>query len=520
MPLGIADNVGIGAGAHGGIERAGLGGALSPRRAIETVKELLASPQFRDGVRLFAIGAAVSFSKVVFDAVLATIKRWFIGEAVFRGRDEAYRWILLLMMTQPGFRQAPRAVEVSTRPTLLVDQGASYRGEVNENETKEAWTSVQGKESEDMEKGTSHVSPSSTDDKTAGLGVHFYPATGEKVSFTFDGVRFWASRERQLVGDESWDESIKLSYLSLSSTSLRRLIKHAKEQFQHCTRGRVSIRRVDRYGNWIEAPGIAKRSIDSVHLPMDMKGRLLDDARSFLSPETRRWYEDRGIPYRRGYLFYGQPGSGKSSLCHVLASEMERPIYVLNLSASSMDDETFNERMNEVPGGSLLLIEDVDAAFVNRSASKESKQKSNRGGISFSTLLNALDGVGAVEGRLLCLTTNHIDRLDSALIRPGRIDLRLEFRNANRQQAKELFLRWYMPRSDRSIGSGQESEGERARIQERAEQFAQQIVPDTVSVAAVQGFLLTCGKDQDRALREVGAWMAEQRSNDSAGTGQ
>jgi hypothetical protein len=517
MPVGFADNVGIGTSSSGGI-----GGSLSPKRAVKTIKDILASDQFRDGVRLFAIGAAVSASKVVFDAILTTFKRLFIGEATFRGRDEAFRWMLLLMISQPSFRKSPRAVEISSRPTLLVDLGADYRGEINEDEAKATWASVSGKESDDLEdRSSSYSLKQKTDEEEndGSLGVHFFPATGESVSFRFEGVRFWASRERQLVGDESWDETIKLSYLSRSTTPLRKLVKHAQEQYKQRSRGRVTIHRLDKYGNWYEAAGIAKRSVESVHLPTNVKERLLGDAKYFLSPQTRQWYGDRGIPYRRGYILYGQPGSGKSSLVHVLASETDKPIYTLNLAAGSLDDETFLERMGQVPSGALVLMEDVDAAFIDRTASEDAKAshaKAKRGGgVSFSTLLNALDGVGAVEGRLLCMTTNHVDKLDPALIRPGRIDLRFEFRNASQEQAKELFLRWYLPRSSSTPSSLIEKDAHpepvRAdEIRAFANEFARQILPHTVSVAAIQGFLLSCGTDHQKAAQEIGTWQREQ----------
>lgn len=520
MPFGFADSMGVGTQSHNRSSHWFAGGPLSPGRAIETIKELLSSPQFQDGVRLFAIGAAVSASKLIFDSIFTALKRIFIGQATFRGRDEAFRWMMLLMMSQPSFRQSPRAVEVSARPTLLVDYEANIHGELNEDEIREAWASVQERDSDDIEKGQLEERQDEHP-SMRGLGVHFYPATEEMVSFTFEGVRFWASRQRELVGDESWDETIKLYYLSLSSNPLRRVIKHARNLFKQSTRGRISILRVDRYGHWHESGGIAKRSVDSVHLPFGIKERILEDAKNFLSPETRRFFEERGIPYRRGYLLYGVPGSGKSSLCHVLASETDRPIYVLNLSASSMDDETFNERMSEIPGGALVLIEDVDAAFVDREANPENQKKGKKGtGISFSTLLNALDGIGAVEGRLLCLTTNHIEKLDPALIRPGRIDLRFEFKNANQEQAKELFLRWYLPRGDSIIEIDKEKiqiphQQECSTVQRLAQSFSKKVASHTISVAALQGFLLSCGKDFQKAENEIDDWLKEQGSIES-----
>jgi chaperone BCS1 len=467
---------------------------LDPRSAFDRLKELLQSPQFQDGIKLFAIGAAVSFAKSSADAIWAGIKRYFLATATFRGRDEAYRWVLLFMTTHPNFQKSPRAVEVSARPSLLVDSQADSRGLLSEGEIQATWRDVQGKSYD--EKETQRMAKEENEDKQLNIGVHFFPAPGEQMHFVFQGTHFWASRERQLVGDTEWDETITLSFLSLSSTPLRKLIKHARVMYQEHARGRVAIHRVDRYGNWTTASGLTKRSIESVHLPGTMKEDLLEDAKNFISLETKRWYGDRGIPYRRGYLFHGPPGSGKSSLCHVLASVIEQPIYVLNLSSNSMSDAEFLERMSDIPARSIVLIEDVDAAFVQREAVSDGSKKSS---VSFSALLNAIDGVGASEGRLLCITTNHIDRLDKALIRPGRVDERFAFSNATEGQARDIFLRWYMPR-----------DGYSNDITLAADAFAKSIPKDKVSVAALQGFLLGCGKEYRKAVDQVASWAVEQ----------
>lgn len=484
---------------------------LTPKSAFERVKEIVQSQQFQDGIKIFAIGAAVSASKSIADSIWSALKRLFVAQATFRGRDEAYRWMLLFMTTHPNFRKSPRAVEVSARPSLLIDSQVDARGLMSGGEIKSLWNSLEGKDTDDDDKTTSQVEKKrrieleqERQEKKDSLGVHFFPAPGEQLHFVYQGTHFWASRERQLVGDTEWDETITLSFVSLTSTPLRRLIKQARQMYQDHTRGRISIYRTDRYGNWISSSGVSKRPADSVHLPGTMKEELLEDATRFISTETRRWYNDRGIPYRRGYLFHGPPGTGKSSLCHVLASVLEEPIYVLNLSSSSMGDAEFLERMSEIPSGSIVLIEDVDVAFAKRNESNlggglmEEDKKANLS-ISFSALLNAIDGVGAAEGRILCITTNYIDRLDKALIRPGRIDKRFQFNCATPSQAKELFLRWYMPKN-----------GSFEKVEAQANVFAQSIPNNLVSVAALQGFLLGCGDDYNKAVREVGRWIQEQ----------
>jgi chaperone BCS1 len=259
---------------------------FSPRSAFDRLKEVVQSQQFQDAIKLFAIGAAVSASKTIADAILSAIKRIFVANAVFRGRDEAYRWMLLFMTTHPNFQKSPRAVEVSARPSLLIDSTrAGYRGELSEGEIAATWRDVQGKDIDDDEKAEMEEQQRQ---KEASLGVHLFPAAGEQMAFVFEGTRFWAIRERQLVGDTEWDETITLSFVSLSSAPLRKLIKHIRQKFIDHSRGRIAIHRVDDYNNWVSGSGISKRSIESVYLPGTMKEDLLADARRFISPETRK----------------------------------------------------------------------------------------------------------------------------------------------------------------------------------------------------------------------------------------
>jgi mitochondrial chaperone BCS1 len=110
---------------------------------------------------------------------------------------------------------------------------------------------------------------------------------------------------------------------------------------------------------------------------------------------------------------------------------------MLSLTNNKLSDQNIADLLQKTPARSLILIEDIDAFFNARE--KQEKQVE----ISFSGLLNALDGVAAQEGRIVVLTTNHRERLDAALIRPGRIDKQLELGYASAAQARGLFLRFH-----------------------------------------------------------------------------
>ena len=113
----------------------------------------------------------------------------------------------------------------------------------------------------------------------------------------------------------------------------------------------------------------AKRMLPSVILDNGVKEGILDDVHDFM--KNGKWYSDRGIPYRRGYLLYGPPGSGKTSFIQALAGELDYNICILNLSENNLTDDRLNHLMNNMPERSILLLEDIDAAFNKRSQSGE-----------------------------------------------------------------------------------------------------------------------------------------------------
>lgn len=148
----------------------------------------------------------------------------------------------------------------------------------------------------------------------------------------------------------------------------------------------------------------------------------------------------KGVPYRRGYLLYGPPGTGKTSFTQAIAGLMNFNICYLNLSGDRLDDDSLNRALNEAPAHSIILLEDIDGIFVEREAVNSGSQGRR---VTFSGLLNALDGVRSQEGRILFMTTNHREKLDPALLRPGRCDVQVELKNASFKQIKGMFQRFF-----------------------------------------------------------------------------
>ncbi|XP_076339121.1 mitochondrial chaperone BCS1 isoform X2 [Tachypleus tridentatus] len=217
-----------------------------------------------------------------------------------------------------------------------------------------------------------------------------------------------------------------------------------------------------------------RRPLTSVILDNGISERIYSDVKGFI--KGPQWYTERGIPYRRGYLLFGPPGCGKSSFITALAGELEYSICVLNLSERGLSDDRLNHLMSIAPQQSLILLEDIDAAFVSREDNAKLKvayEGLNR--VTFSGLLNMLDGVASAEARILFMTTNYLERLDPALIRPGRVDMKEYIGYASGRQLKRMYQRFYPEQPE-----------------EKAEKFVQAVQKHgkEVSMALVQGYFM------------------------------
>lgn len=191
--------------------------------------------------------------------------------------------------------------------------------------------------------------------------------------------------------------------------------------------------------HWMPQRNRVMRMLDTVVLPTEQTGRLIADVQRFI--ERRKWYGEHGIPYRRGYMFAGQPGTGKTSLAMALAGHFKREIFVLNLG-SLADDEKLIEAMGEVSQDAVLLLEDIDAIHAAAVRTDESGE-GHQSAITASALLNTIDGAMATEGRVLIMTSNHPERIDPALLRPGRVDVYETIGPLEPGDIARLFLKFY-----------------------------------------------------------------------------
>jgi ATP-dependent Zn protease len=212
---------------------------------------------------------------------------------------------------------------------------------------------------------------------------------------------------------------------------------------------------------WTARKSNNSRKLETIILKNGLRDEIKNDLELFLNSEE--WYSHRDIPYTRGYLFYGYPGTGKTSMIKGMSLYCQRHIHFLMLQNVKDDNELLDLMKNIKYDKTILVIEDIDATIkavisrdllikentINKSLRNRKNKKNNnessseeekkKEGITLSGLLNALDGVFNNHGRILIMTTNHPEILDDALIRPGRIDSKFKFDNCDRNQIKELF---------------------------------------------------------------------------------
>ncbi|KAI1085531.1 P-loop containing nucleoside triphosphate hydrolase protein [Whalleya microplaca] len=263
------------------------------------------------------------------------------------------------------------------------------------------------------------------------------------------------------------------------------------------------------------------RPLDTIHCDESQMNQLISNIEQYLDPATEQMYRDKCIPYRRGYLLHGPPGTGKTTLSEVLAGRFLLPLYRLDLPQIE-NDKTLVAMFLKLPSRCLVLMEDIDAVGMQREYNLEDMPGRHRG-CTLSGLLNVLDGVDAQEGRIVFMTSNFPDKLDDALVREGRIDLKVEFSYINKEAAKKMFLRIYGPwtrdyqnLSEAEVesleGSASQdfndtSKGQDPSLIELAERFASKIPEGKLTPAKLQSFFTEHLGKPDMAMEQADAWV-------------
>ena len=359
---------------------------------------LLSQPALQAAL-LAAAGALAYWLKDVPGLVVSWARRFFVSTLSVDSRDEFLFGALVEYMDQH-----PQLRGVNQFTARSVRQGTAYQ--------------------------------SLDDDLRNGQAPRAYLSPGEGLHvLRLDDAWLWLRREVQVA--QSVFERVSLSQFGRSPARLQAFLQAAIDARAARETDTLSVYIPNPFhgGDWMRARLGSRRPLSSVVLKAGQGEALLADLERFFAGRAR--YAQLGIPWRRGYLLHGPPGTGKTSLVTALASELRLNVCTLSLASPIVTDEKIHTLLAAVPQRSLLLIEDVDAFFRERDAAHAQVR------LSFSGFLNALDGVATQEGTVLFMTTNHPDRLDAALIRAGRIDERIELGLADEDQLRRLYLKFH-----------------------------------------------------------------------------
>jgi chaperone BCS1 len=389
------------------------------------------NPLLSSGAMLTVVGILAMWLRQLPAKVAAWAKHFFVTTLTVDNRDELLFPALVDYMDS---REALRRINNFT-VRVVRDQSSSYQ--------------TLGDELQQGGRPVARFSP--------GEGFHL---------FMLDGRLMWMQREVQ-IGGISVVEKIAISTFGRDKRPLEALVDAAMECRIQRELNRIAVYVPGQSSNdWTRARLGNNRKLSSVVLKQGQKESILEDLHRFFAARER--YEALGIPWRRGYMLYGPPGSGKTSLVTALASELSLNVCVLSLASPNVTDEKIGNLLSSVPRRSVILIEDVDAFFQHRSKADSSVR------VSYSGFINALDGVAAHEGSVVFLTTNHPQLIDEAAIRSGRVDFRMELGLCDRDQLERMFLKFF-------------DDAEAAKL------FADTLEPGQWSPAQVQEKLLKAG---------------------------
>lgn len=174
---------------------------------------------------------------------------------------------------------------------------------------------------------------------------------------------------------------------------------------------------------------ISVQTLDNIFIDKKLKENIIRYIDNFISSKDK--YNKFGRNFKLNMLLTGVAGSGKTSLCKALAKHYGYSIYIMNFN-KAMTDEHMIQLTSDVKDNSIILYEDIDSFFMERTAKDVN--------ISFSSFINILDGtLSKGAGIINILTTNHPEKLDPAMLRPGRIDKIIEFSYAKKEEVREAF---------------------------------------------------------------------------------
>lgn len=276
-----------------------------------------------------------------------------------------------------------------------------------------------------------------------GDGTHF---------FSYKRRLFWMRRERiQQAGSNQVLFAVNITMLGRKRQVLSQLVDEFIYRPPESKLGIYVFRNGAEY--WSRVADVPHRPLSTVIQPKKLKNSILSIVDEF--KKSKDWYVRRGLPYKKTFLLHGAPGTGKTSLIKALASHYGMNLCVINIMA--MTDSNFATALQNAPKNAFIVIEDFDSAKATHSRKpkpvKNKKTKGSSSGnvklevdsdrLSLTAILNALDGLVAIDDKIIFMTTNVLTQLDDAIVRKGRIDHIFEIEKLGKIEIAEYAAMMY-----------------------------------------------------------------------------
>ncbi|KAL4960912.1 BCS1 and AAA domain-containing protein [Aspergillus stella-maris] len=520
-----------------------------------------------------ALGAALRY---MYNQVRDLFQEHCISTAEIRHDDEVYNYLMYWLAQQPFTNRTTHFVA----GTRISGSSRYYDSDSDDDEWGEAdEIDEHGNVIVDFDEYWAKATARDKHKKlrfTPSDGTHYFWFNGRPLAFIREKEDNKQNSASFYGYGKMANERLYISCIGRDPSVLKELLLEAQRAYVGKDSNNTVIYRGQKsggYTEWSRCMARTPRALSTVVLDKEQKDGFIDDIKEYLHPRTRRWYSNRGIPYRRGYLLHGPPGTGKTSLCFAASGLLGLELYLLNLSSKSLDEDELMALFSELPRRCIVLLEDVDCAGMSQkrtadspspdaqasSSSSETPEDATvvgpapgpleKQGVSLSGLLNVIDGVAACEGRILVMTTNHPEKLDPALVRPGRIDMTIAFGYSTASDIKELFSAIYSTlegdlrasRSERASPAMQKklkqnklqtkdqtqkssngkvntviSLNKKAKFSDKqvkgwAERFAARVPEGEFTPAEIQGYLLNHKTDPEAAIEGAENWVLETR---------
>ena len=209
------------------------------------------------------------------------------------------------------------------------------------------------------------------------------------------------------------------------------------------------------FNNWSGSKYLIGKNFSNTFIEKELLKNIRKNIDNFLKRKNNPKFS--GLPNKLGFIFYGEPGNGKTSVAVAIANEYNRRIY--QLDKNSIDTKKINQYMRSIKPGNILLVNEADIIFSVRNKKISNNNISNESDnikkildeenikIPESDYKNSLktqlyeifDGYNYLEDTIIILTTNNLEEMDQTLIRPGRIDYKYEVKKPTLETLKDIY---------------------------------------------------------------------------------